>query len=402
MNIIITGTGFAFPDGTGSTSRVIAFSKGILKNGGFVNVICPKPTENHETGDRNIQLKGVYEGIPFEYTCGRRLIASTRFGALFLYLKGLWQSYIAILRIHKNMPVNAIILWYGELPMNFIFYFMVARIIGAFLILEKSEYPFVYSKKTISINMLMMFYEKITLKIIDGVIVISGFLKDYIDKHIGESGKIIEIPIMVDIERFVFDDQKKGPLKNKIIYCGNLDHHSEIINLLKSFKLIANNYPQWSLEIIGQMPDLSTTIHFNQFLKDNVLDGRVIFVGAVSSAKIPEKLIDGDIMVLPRASGIFSSAGFPTKLGEYLSTGKPVIVTTTGNISKYLSDRKNAYLVSPDNVDEFAEALKYVIIHYDEGIEVGQNGREVAIREFDLNIQCKRLLCFIKDLNNTK
>jgi hypothetical protein len=36
-------------------------------------------------------------------------------------------------------------LWYAEFPLNFLTFYILAKLIGAVLIAEKSEYPFVYS-----------------------------------------------------------------------------------------------------------------------------------------------------------------------------------------------------------------------------------------------------------------
>lgn len=402
MNIVIVGTGFSFPDGTGSTARVIAFAKGMMRNGALVNVFCPKPTENKKTGLRNIQLKGVYENIPFEYTCGQRLIANTRIGALLLYVKGLFRTCFAIQRIQRKKPVDAILLWYAEAPLNFIFFKILAKSIGAVLILEKSEYPYVYCEKTLSVRMMMMFYERITLKSIDGVIVISEFLREYFYSHLVRSDRILKIPILVDTDRFNLKQNSNKFVKHKIIYCGNLEHQDEVTELLKAFGQISNEFPLWTLEIIGPLPDLDVIATLNLLAIEKGIVDRVIFAGAVSRNKIPTMLLDGDIMVLPRASGTFSMAGFPTKLGEYLATGKPVVVTATGCINEYLLDRVSAYLVKPDDVNAFAEVLRYVIYHYNEAIEVGNNGRNVAIREFDSNVQSKRILNFIAQLHHSR
>lgn len=397
MNVIITGTGFGFPDGTGSTSRVMAFAKCILNNDGFVNVFCLKPTENHGTDGRNIKLKGVYDGIPFEYTCGKRIIANTRIGAFYLYLKGLFRSYIAIISINKKKPVDAIILWYGEEILNFIFFFILTRLIGAVLILEKSEYPFVYSKRTITKKIMIIFYEKISLKYVDGVIVITEYLKKYYEKHLGKNGRILKMPIIVDVGLFYSKKPKNRFVKKKIIYCGNLDHNSEIIDLLMAFKIISKDYPDWILEIIGPITDVRMMKIYNTLLFTNDLQKRVLFVGQVSRSEIPERLSTADIMVLPRTLGKFSTAGFPTKLGEYLATGIPVIVTKTGEIGEYLKDKESAYLVMPNEKKEFSRVLREVISNYSDAIKVGKNGRAVAIREFDLKVQSKRLLNYISE-----
>src|SRR5205809_669328 len=100
LNVIITGTAFSFPEGTGSAVRVASLAKGLMQSGASVHVFLPKPTEDLRSGCRNPTLKGIYEGIPFEYTCGQRLIARTRVGALLLYLKGLWRAGREIYRLH--------------------------------------------------------------------------------------------------------------------------------------------------------------------------------------------------------------------------------------------------------------------------------------------------------------
>jgi hypothetical protein len=67
MNIIITGTGFSFPNGTGAAARVMAFAKGFVHNGATVHVLSLKPTEIKHADTQQFPVKGVDEGIPFEY-----------------------------------------------------------------------------------------------------------------------------------------------------------------------------------------------------------------------------------------------------------------------------------------------------------------------------------------------
>ena len=83
---------------------------------------------------------------------------------------------------------------------------------------------------------------------------------------------------------------------------------------------------------------------------------RVEFTGSVERAGLPGLLKEAAAFALPRASGLFSTAGFPTKLGEYLATGKPVVVATTGDIPLYLSDGVDAFFV-PDDTRAFAARL---------------------------------------------
>jgi len=80
------------------------------------------------------------------------------------------------------------------------------------------------------------------------------------------------------------------------------------------------------------------------------LSNYVVFKGSKSRNEIPEILAISSILVLTRVKTARSDGGFPTKLGEYLASGKPVILTNVGEINEYIIDRVNAFLVEPNNI----------------------------------------------------
>jgi len=398
MNIVITGTGFSFPDGTGASARVRAFAKGLIHNGAEIHVFLPKPTEIDASSARNLELKGVYDEIYFEYTCGQRIIAKTRVGALLLYLKGLVRAVWAIRRVHRETPVDAILLWYADLPLNFLVFKLLAKFLDAPLIAEKSEFPFVYSRKSLSVRMKMWFNDHVTYRLLDGVIVISTFLQEFFETHSGKSVKILNVPILVESGMFAQGIRGGSSTERSIIYCGNLEHAGEVEVLLRAFSQVADEFSEWRVQVIGPLPQRRTEETLHSMVASLGLEGRVDFTGAVARSAIPCLLAAGNIMALPRASGIFSTAGFPTKLGEYLTTGKPVVVTDTGDISRYLQNGVNAYLVPPDDTVAFARALRYVMLHPEEGREVGCRGQKVAESEFNSYRHCARIIEFVLSL----
>jgi glycosyltransferase involved in cell wall biosynthesis len=399
MNIIITGTGFSFPNGTGAAARVMAFAKGFVHNGATVHVFSPKPTEINEGETQRLPVKGVYEGISFEYTCGQRFVAKTRVGALLLYLKGLFRAVWAIRRVHRETPVDAILLWYADSPLNFFVFKVMSKFIGAPLIAEICEFPFVYSRKSVSVRINLWFNEHVTYRLIDGVIVISTFLQKFFETHSGKSVKILYVPILVEFGMFSQDVRRVAlaPAR-KIVYCGNLEHAGEVEALLRAFSQVSDEFPKWHIQVIGPLPQRRTEKTLHTMVVELGLEGRVDFTGAVSRSDIPCRLAAGDIMALPRASGVFSAAGCPTKLGEYLATGKPVVVTNTGDISKYLQDGVNAFLVPPDDTAAFARALRYVMLHPEDACVVGARGQKVAESEFNSDIHGVRIIEFVLSL----
>jgi glycosyltransferase involved in cell wall biosynthesis len=88
-------------------------------------------------------------------------------------------------------------------------------------------------------------------------------------------------------------------------------------------------------------------------------------------------------LVLPRPDSQQARAGFPTKLGEYLALGRPVVVTKVGEIPRFLEDGRTAYLVETGHVENFANKLREVFADRERAEKIGLAGKEVAKSCFD-------------------
>jgi glycosyltransferase involved in cell wall biosynthesis len=104
-----------------------------------------------------------------------------------------------------------------------------------------------------------------------------------------------------------------------------------------------------------------------------------------------------DAFLLPRPFRPYSKAGFPSKLGEYLLAGKPVISTATGDIPLYLEDGVSAYLVENDSSEAFSDKILRCVKDSD-SLKVGMMGREVALDSFSIEATSKRLRSFFMEL----
>ena len=112
--------------------------------------------------------------------------------------------------------------------------------------------------------------------------------------------------------------------------------------------------------------------------------------------QIPLFICNAELLVLSRPDSHQAQGGFPTKLGEYLATGKPVCVTKVGEIPNYLEDNVSAFLAEPGDVDSFTDAMDRALSNPEKAREVGLAGRDVAKKEFNSEIQAKRLADFLK------
>ena len=134
-----------------------------------------------------------------------------------------------------------------------------------------------------------------------------------------------------------------------------------------------------------------------QIIEKYGIQNKVQYVGILSRERIPYFLVNASVLALARPDSHQAQGGFPTKLGEYLSTKNPVCVTNVGEIGHYLKDGESAFLAVPGSVDSFTKALEKAMRDEKLAKKVGLNGYEVAKANFSMDVQSKRLYAFLCD-----
>lgn len=218
---------------------------------------------------------------------------------------------------------------------------------------------------------------------LDGLFVISEPLRDYYISQ-GVSTKNIHIINMtVDVSRFI--NIKKENIPNRYIaYCGAGSNNKDGVDeLIKAFAIVNQKHSDIKLYIIGSSPSKTDQCGNMSLIENLGIKDKIIFTGVVSAEKIPQLLKNADILALDRPDSVQAKYGFPTKLGEYLLTGNPVVVTKVGDIPKFLKDGESALLAEERNPQNFAAKLNWVIEHPEEAKLIGRNGCEVALKEFN-------------------
>ena len=58
--------------------------------------------------------------------------------------------------------------------------------------------------------------------------------------------------------------------------------------------------------------------------------------------------------------------------------------------------------VDPENEDEIADAIRYLLDHPDEARQIGENGRRAVKEKFNWSVEEKKLLALYEDILNEK
>lgn len=230
---------------------------------------------------------------------------------------------------------------------------------------------------------------------LDGIFVISTALREYYVSNGVSEDKIHIINMTVDSIRFCNLSKEKCQHRY-IAYCGSFANTKDGLDkLLRSFAVVSKDIPDIYLYIIG--PGSADEENANSHLVEMLgIQEKVIFTGPVLAKDMPQLLKNAEVCALARPDTLQSKCGFPTKLGEYLLTKNPVVLTDVGDISLFLEDNVSALISSPDNDDEFAYKLKWVLSNPLQAREVGKKGYEAALTHFNAKYEVEKLLKYMR------
>ena len=261
---------------------------------------------------------------------------------------------------------------------------------------ECTEIPFYGRRKKLSSRV----KEKIKLYLArraTGMFVISKALADYFTSKGVQHIAIINM--FVDSKRF--ENVKTDTEEKYIAYCGTISPFKDGVDcLIKAFALFSSSHPNYKLKLIGRFESDEAEKTLKGLVVSLNLVNSVEFTGMVKPAKMPQLLCGARMLTLARPDNEQARYGFPTKLGEYLATRKPVVVTCVGEIGLFLKDGVNCRMANPDDEIDFADKMSWVADHYDVALKLGEKGKELTKQEFSSLEQSKKALAFMKDIIN--
>jgi glycosyltransferase involved in cell wall biosynthesis len=170
------------------------------------------------------------------------------------------------------------------------------------------------------------------------------------------------------------------------LYAGSFAKKDGLETLVKAFDIFNNKYGDSKLNLIGD------TNH-HSYVQGLLINDNIKYLGYVEDYF--NVLFKSDVLCMTRSNSKFANAGFPHKIAEYLSTGIPVICSDVSDIKYYLENKKDAMIISPDNVNELIEAMEFLYLNKERANNIGQNGKSIAKTFFNSKTNGKLFLDFI-------
>ncbi len=121
----------------------------------------------------------------------------------------------------------------------------------------------------------------------------------------------------------------------------------------------------------------------------------VVELGFVDKTRLPGLLALADVLVQPGRAGAFNDFRLPSKLPEYLSVGKPVVLPAT-NIGHQLTDGQEALILRRGDAAEIAALCAQIFSDPSLATNLGRAAGKFARQYFDLPTNADGLLKFYR------
>ncbi len=200
----------------------------------------------------------------------------------------------------------------------------------------------------------------------------------------------------VDIEYFSPISQN-GKNKNKIIFTfiGRLLYDKGVVEFVEAAKLIKEKHSNTEFWLIGEIDKSNPAMVKEEDLIHWVKNKTVIYHGFKQDIK--RYISQSDCIVLPSYREAIART-----ITEGMSMEKPVIATDVAGCREAIEDGKNGFLVPVKEINPLAEAMKKIVeMSSEDRKEMGNYGRNKAIKEFDDNLIADKIFKIILDILKT-
>jgi glycosyltransferase involved in cell wall biosynthesis len=249
--------------------------------------------------------------------------------------------------------------------------------------------------------------ETVNLAAADLVVVVSKPMRDELAARGIDAGKILVNPNGVDPDRYSpgvdgSGIRKKYGLDGKLVvgFIGTFGKWHGAEMLAEAFGRLMQENPSRRdgirLLMIG---DGNMMPQVKKCLAERGAEGLCVLTGMVPQEEGPVHLAACDILVSPHVPNPDGTPffGSPTKLFEYMASGKGIVASDLDQIGEVLRHERTAWLVPPGDPDALAEGLKRLID--DEGLRnrLGRGAREEVVGKYTWEAHTGRIIEALKE-----
>src|SRR5690625_1058996 len=214
---------------------------------------------------------------------------------------------------------------------------------------------------------LTKYISRLFLQFSDGVVFQTKQAKEFYSKRIKKRSTIIPNPLMSENLPAPY----KGKREKKIVSVGRLVKQKNHILLIRAFKNISEEHPEYKLEIYGEGPERAN------------LENEIEILGLKNKVTLPG--VHDDVLDKIKNASVFvlssNCEGIPNALIEAMAIGLPCISTDTpsGGPAFLIENNKNGLLVPINDLNSLKIAMNNLLNNMDLKRKISR--KAISVRE---------------------
>lgn len=389
----------SFPYGMAAAKRRLCYARGLIAAGHNVDVVvCQKCIEKNE--DDKLPKSGTFRGIHYTYVCGKYKYAKSYKvlrGLDYFVLDYIRSFFYALKHIHHGEAVFA---YYYPIFLQ-ILIIIATKLKRGKIVKETCEHPSALGNANSKWHKFCKWFEfHFVMPWYDGFIAISRDLSKFVLKYKSSKAECIIVPILVEDP---FEGMDVSTLNNEytapyIIHTGTMHEQKDSISkILRAFSRFKKETKS-NCRLVFTGPQANSKCSYLPLIKELGIENDVDLLGLVNTERVATLQRFASMTIIYKSDNLQTRNCFPTKLGEMLICGVPVITTTVGDANLYLENGKSALIFEPDDEATLVKNIKWILSNPVEAKKIGMAGKAVAEKYFNPIYQGKRLSKFYNSL----
>lgn len=294
----------------------------------------------------------------------------------------------AVLKAQSGKNVHMILDLHENRPEIMKYYEHVRRFPGNLLI-----YPKIWKK-----------WEKTLVNAYHKIVVVTKEAKKYLmDIYSLPEKKIIVFPNTVDPEffsEFVEFESIIQRFKSSymIFYFGDTGKRRGLETAIKAIKILKKSIPEILLVIAGKS---KYDKQLKSLVKKLQLENVVSFEGFQDIKKLPSYILASNVCISPLHRNIHHDTTFANKIFQYMSLGKPVLVSNCTAQENILNDAGAGLVHEAEKEMDFAEKILNMYHNPDKAKTMGDHGKNFVRNHFNQKTTSLELVRFYNKLSKS-
>lgn len=274
---------------------------------------------------------------------------------------------------------NILITEHSYYPL-FMVYVLFGKMLGYKMVVTLTEWHLYFERVSFVKRMDFFLFDYTFGYFTRGIFPISHILEEKVKRF---RKPIFKIPILADFEMLKPIEYVSKPGEGGyFMYCGQLGYYSVIEFMVESFVIFHQHNPVHKLKLVVSGPE-PLRKQLEALIASHKLQDFIIIEQHLPFQKLMEGYQHALALLIPLRSDPQDKARFSHKIGEYLSSGRPIITSNIGEVAHYFTHGKNALLAPEYTREAYAAMMMEAAGNIEKANSIGAGGRQLGETTFN-------------------